>query len=278
MRVPSPLHFAYLRTLSCSGLMRQADGKVTAKYCRARWCCVCNAIRSAKLMVAYSPELESWTDGTFLTLSRPNVRGKNLYGELRLNRKALQKVMAKARRGGWVFRAVLKVEVTYNPMKGTYHPHFHLMVDSRAVADELLRLWMAANPTAHRSGQDVRKCHSPLELFKYVTKLLVKGLEGEQTTPHPAVLDTIFRAMKNLRTMQPLGFRVAGAAVLPEDETLQLDASTLSPISRPEPFDWEWVDWLHDWVDKGTGEVLADFSPTLAQLKLLNRIRRDGLG
>jgi hypothetical protein len=113
-----------------------------------------------------------------------------------------------------------------------------------------------------------------MELFKYVTKLLVKGLDGKQTAPPAYALDTIFKALKGLRTIQPMGFKLSAAVVVAADETLQLDAATLSPISRPEPVKVEWVSWLTDWVDKSTGEVVSDYSPKLAHLELLARIRR----
>jgi len=178
------------------------------------------------------------------------------------------------RTDGLVYRGVRKLEVTHNRAERTYHPHLHLLLNSRAAGDAMVRRWLLANPTASPDAQDCRPADSPLELFKYVTKLLVKGLDGLQTTPPAYALDTIFKALKGLRTVQPMGFKLSAAVVVAADETLQLDAATQSPISRPEPVKVEWVSWLYDWVDKGTGEILSDYSPKLAHLEMLARIRR----
>ena len=278
----SPLRFAYLRTLTCAGVLKQDGATLTAKYCKARWCPVCSAIRTAKLMVAYAPELLAWmekAEPTFVTLSRPNVKGDRLNGEIRLLLADFVLLAKNIRRtDGIAFRAVRKLEVTHNREDNTYHPHLHLLTDSKAAGDAMVKRWLLAHPTASPDAQDCRPADSPMELFKYVTKLLVKGLDGKQTTPPAYALDTIFKALKGLRTIQPIGFKVAAAVVLAADETLQLDAATLSPISRPNPVRWEWMTELYDWVDKETGEILSDYSPKLTWVELLARIRSDGLG
>lgn len=276
----TPLRFAYRRTLSCAAVLRQNDGVVTGKYCNARWCVVCTRIRTAKLMTKYLPEIETWAEPTFVTLTRPNVTGKRLNSEVRAVNASLRQVGQNVRRGdGLTFRAIRKLEVTYSFKRNDFHPHHHLLVDSRAAANALVERWLEANPTAKRAAQDVRPCTSPVELFKYCTKLVVKGLDNERTAPPPWALDTIFKALKGLRTVQPMGFKAAAGVsdtVLDGDGTVTLDASTPAPLTGTVPAAFSWVSWLHDWVDKDTGEVLSDFSPDLKWLELLARIRRDG--
>lgn len=274
LNVPdSPLRFGYRRTLECASTLWQTGDKVVAKYCRARWCPVCSAIRTAKWTVAYAPELATWTDSHFVTLSRPNVKAANLNGELRSLGVAFVLLAKNVRRtDGIAFRAVRKLEVTYNRDSNTYHPHLHLLVDSKAAGEAMIRRWLAMNPTAKPEAQDCRPADSPMEVLKYCTKLLVKGLDGKQTMPPAHALDTIFKALKGLRTVQPMGFKVPALAVVADDEALELDASTPAPTFSPEPV--EWVPWLYDWVDKATGEVVADYSPSLSWAEVLARISR----
>lgn len=277
----TPLRFAYRRTLNCAGVLYQSGAVVSAKYCNARWCVVCNRIRTAKLMVRYLPDVRGWKEPMLVTLTRPNVGAAQLHGEVRSVVATLRQVGQNVRRGdGVAFRAVRKLEVTYNYRRNDFHPHHHLLVDSRAAADALVKRWLEANPDANPNAQDVRPCTSPIELFKYVTKLVVKGLDSERTAPPPWALDNIFKALKGLRTVQPMGFKCAGAAaaddVVDGDGELVLDASTPAPLERTEPATWQWVSALYDWIDMSTGEVLADYSPDLNWLRLLARIRRDG--
>jgi thiol-disulfide isomerase/thioredoxin len=267
----SPLRFGYRRTLECASVLKRVGDKVVAKYCRARWCPVCSAIRTSKLTVAYGPELATWTAPYFVTLSRPNVKAANLNGEIRSIQKAFVLLAKNVRRtDGIALRAVRKIEVTYNQQTKSYHPHFHILVDSKAAAEALYARWLAVNPTASPKAQDCRPATGWAECLKYCTKLLVKGLDGKTTTPPAHALDAIFKALKGLRTVQPMGFKVPALAVVADDEALQLDASTPAPDFSSDKV--EWVPWLYDWVDKATGEVIADYSPSLEWAETLSRI------
>jgi len=272
----TPLRHSYLATLACAATLRQEGGVVAGKYCGNRWCVVCNRIRTAKLWRTYAPELAGWADAQFVTLTLPNVKGSALHGEVRRLLKALTAVKRGVRRtDGLTFRAVRKLEVTFNVHRWDYHPHLHLVVDGSAAADALVRRWLAMNTDASPKAQDVRPATNPAELFKYVTKLCTK-IEGKHTTPPPLVLDTIFKALRGLRAIQAMGFKVSAdaEAMTDADGTLALDASTPAPALATERTDWEWLGGaVQDWVNLSTGEVLADHTPTPAHLRLLANVR-----
>lgn len=272
----TPLRHSYLATLACAGTLRQEGGVVAGKYCGNRWCVVCNRIRTAKLWRTYAPELAGWADAHFVTLTLPNVKGSALHGEVRRLLKALTAVKRGVRRtDGLTFKAVRKLEVTFNVHRWDYHPHLHLVVDGSAAAHALVRRWLEMNPDASPKAQDVRPATNPAELFKYVTKLCTK-IEGKQTTPPPAVLDTIFKALRGLRAIQAMGFKVSAdaEAMTDADGTLELDASTPAPAVATERTEWEWLGGaVQDWVNLSTGEVLADHTPTPAHLRLLANVR-----
>jgi hypothetical protein len=255
------------------------DGvKVQGKYCRNRWCLVCNRIRTAKLIAAYLPEMATWPDPHFVTLTIPNVEGPQLHAAIRKMITAVRPIARAIRHtDGLELRAVRKLETTYNPRRRDYHPHLHLIVSNRAAAAALVRRWLALNSDANSDAQDVRPCYGPgamKELFKYFTKLIVKGLDGERTAPPPRVSDTIFKAVKGLRTFQPMGFK-SRVTVDADDETLELDAGTVSPIPPDSRglIRWQWIG--DDWMDYGSGELLSGFTPSDSIRELVKRITAD---
>jgi hypothetical protein len=278
----TPLRFAYASTARCAAELVQDGTKVQGKYCRQRWCLVCNRIRTAKLIAVYQPEMAMWPDAHFVTLTVPNVQGPQLHATIRTMLAAVRPIARAVRHtDGLELRAVRKLETTYSPRVRNcgrdYHPHLHLIVSNGPAADALVRRWLAAFPEANADAQDVSRCDGPKaqrELFKYFTKLTVKGLDGKHTAPHPMVLDTIFKAVKGLRTFQTMGF-VSRVTVDDDDEALELDAGTVSPI-KPDSrgrIRWHWIG--DDWLDYGSGELLSGFTPSDTLRELVNRITAD---
>jgi hypothetical protein len=274
----TPLRFAYASTARCADELVQDGTKVQGKYCRQRWCLVCNGIRTAKLIAAYLPEMTLWPDPHFVTLTIPNVQGPQLHGTIRKMLDAMRPIARAVRHtDGLELRAVRKLETTYNPRRRDFHPHLHLVVSNGPAADALVRRWLAAFPTADAKAQDVRRCEGPgamKELFKYFTKLVVKGLDGERTAPHPMVLDTMLKAVKGLRTFQPM-WLASRVTVDADDETLELDTGTISPIPPDSRglIRWKWIG--DDWLDYGSGELLSGFTPSDKLRELVNRITAD---
>jgi hypothetical protein len=274
----TPLRFAYASTARCAAELVQDGTKVQGKYCRQRWCLVCNGIRTAKLRAAYQPEMALWPDPHFVTLTIPNVQGPQLHAMIRTMLAAVPRIARAIRRtDGLDSRSLRKLETTYNPRRRDFHPHLHLVVSNGPAADALVRRWLAAFPAADAKAQDVRRCEGPgamQELFKYFTKLVVKGMDGERTAPHPMVLDTMLKAVKGLRTFQPMGF-VSRVTVDAGDEALELDTGTISPIPPDSRglIRWQWIG--DDWLDYGSGELLSGFTPSDKLRELVNRITAD---
>jgi hypothetical protein len=272
----SPLRFSYASTMRCASTLSQDGAEITGKYCRQRWCLVCNRIRTAKLIGAYLPEMATWADPHFVTLTVPNVEAAQLHNAVRTMLATMPRLARGIRRtDGLELRAIRKLEVTWNPRRRDYHPHLHLIVDGRATADALVRRWLAVNPDANPAAQDVRSCSGPgamKELFKYFTKLLAKGIDGERTAPPPRVLDTMFKAVRGLRTFQPMGFV---APKLDDDEAMTLNSTTTSPDPTRELVKWEWAGELADWMDYSTGALLSGYEPPETMRELVRRIRTD---
>ena len=67
---------------------------------------------------------------------------------------------------------IRKIEVTYNEIENTFHPHFHFIQSDYKSAHALQSLWLKQFNNANIKGQDIREIdttneNSFIELFKY---------------------------------------------------------------------------------------------------------------
>lgn len=261
-RLDSPLKKSYLNTFYCASELVQDGKKLTGKYCNNRWCLVCNRIRTAKLINGYKIPLEDLQEKQFVTLTIPNVPGEKLAGAIREMLRELRRIQNKVlRERKTPIFGIRKLEVTYNAIRGDFHPHFHLVVSKYQVALDLVSEWLKTWPTARSPAQDIRPADmaATMELFKYFTKLLAKGSKsggppGSRIVP-PGALDTIFQAMRGLRVFQPMGIKKDIA-----EDIEDIQAEVFEALDPDQVKTWRWQ--THDWIDQETGEVLADYSPS----------------
>jgi len=207
----------YRRTLQCSGEIHvMPDGRAVSNYCKNRWCIVCNRIRTAVTIKKYSPILSTWSDAYFVTLTVRNVTGNELGRAVSDMVSTFQKIAGtlkkRAQRGkGAKFVGVRKFECTANAGRDDYHPHFHIIVRGEANAHALRRAWLNANLGYARSvAQDVRKAdvNKSIELFKYVSKLVVKIEGGSARGVYADMQNVIFESIRGIRTLQSFGFKL----------------------------------------------------------------------
>lgn len=127
----SSLKDSYFRTLTCCSKLTQTGNKITSQYCGARWCLVCNRIRTAKMINKYEPHLAQMYQPHFVTLTIPNITGD--VRELKYCVQQLQKFCRRAfdrlRKQGIKFKGFRKIEISFNAEKNSYHPHIHFLVD-----------------------------------------------------------------------------------------------------------------------------------------------------
>ena len=257
----SELEKSYRNTVYCANSLRQSSsGSLTARYCGNRWCLVCCRIQIARSIHRYIGELDSWSDKMFVTLTIPNVPGHKLREAIDLLLRAVPQISRAIKRTDCLpFRAIRKVECTYNLRRNDYHPHLHLVVEGQAQAEALIRRWLKLFPDARKAAQDSRPCGAgeALELFKYFTKLVTKTSEGH-SRPIPVVaLDVIFTAMRGRRVYQPVGFTLTGLRDQAEEAQASLARQAVAPSRIGESIDWQWSQLLADWVDFRTGELLT---------------------
>lgn len=267
----SPMLGTYYRALGCSDTLIQEDGKLHTKYCKSRICVVCGAIRTAKAMKTYLPVIRGW-ESYLVTLTIPNVKGyllrKTIDEMLKKFKGAQRSIKRKI-----FFKGLRKLEVTYNPERDDYHAHFHCVVDGFTKAQWLREEWMKRNPTARAVAQDVRRCNKKTlkEVFKYSMKILASDEDDKNQDPHlyPHAVDTIVRALHRRRTYQNFGFNLPKEF---DEDDFDGEALAAPDGEVGDGAEWTWIQEIHNWVNKATGELLSEYKPSVRRLKFLERL------
>ena len=126
---------SFRNTLHCLDEMIIENGKMHGKFCKNRFCLVCNSFRKASLINRYLPVVNKWSDPHFVLLTRQSVRAKYLEPTmdemLKVFKKIINKYTKRHQRGmGTNLIGLRTFECNFNPIKGTYNPHFHIIVAS----------------------------------------------------------------------------------------------------------------------------------------------------
>lgn len=247
----SDLKKSYWSSWHCSNILLQDQQKVTGKYCNNRWCIVCNRIRTAKLIQGYEPVISKFKNPYFVTLTIPNVSENELRQRIQSMITCLiliNKGLRKIKKG---LKAIRKIEVTYNDRLNNYHPHLHLIVEGQKNAENLINLWLKYNPESDKRGQDMRIAdeNSMIELFKYSTKLTVSGNKKKMIPAYNQ--DVIYKALKGLRTYQPIGIKKEVSENIDELQSQRID-DIIAKIDV-----WVWNQELKDWINS-SGEFLTE--------------------
>jgi len=259
----SPLKKAYNNTLYCATELKQDGDKITAKYCKNRWCMVCNRIRVGKCINGYMPELKKLQDPQFVTLTIPNVKAAELRLAIRSMKLAWNAIYKKLHRQlqkmKIKFIGIQKLECTYNADQDNYHPHFHFIIEGKVIAQTIVAEWLDRFPECESIAQHVTKAdeNSMRELFKYFSKIVTKG------AIYVPAMDVIFRSMQGYKVYQPFGIRPVN------DEPDDLEAITLEEYADQ----LTWWKWKHnDWYSDRTGEPISNFRDTANIDKLFDSL------
>lgn len=282
----SNLTKSYWNTYHCARILTlKSDGKVSGHYCKNRWCLVCNSIRTAQLINRYGPIMEGWEDRHFATLTIPNVTADQLPSAVRFMQELFVRVKnrlkVRAHRGQCPkFEGLRKLEVTYNPERNDFHPHYHFICSTAEAARQLVACWLEAYNASFEAaiwgeasalGQDVRPADSGAcqELFKYFSKV-ISGSKKSERYVYADALDVIFNAVKGTRVFQPFGFKAPALELEPEAEEAAALAGLEEAEAEAEAYalaEYTWSQEASDWqreglaVDLETGEVSEEAQP-----------------
>jgi hypothetical protein len=247
----------YWDTYHCSDIVTVEGDKAKSRFCRKRWCVICNRIRTAHLVQTYYPTLKTWPDKQFVTLTVPNPKLAELKDTLSQMYQAFTQIKDSERKANRKLVGLRKLEVTYNRHEDTYHPHFHLVTESSRSCDQIIKKWLKKFPDAKEVAQDSRTAddHSCFELFKYFTKLTSNS--GKDKMLSVAALDNIFLALDGVRVFQPFGFVAHKEVPAPEDVTLGKDEQELV-----DTWEYKYLQELHDWYCLESGDALTGYEPS----------------
>jgi len=259
----SPLKKSYWHTHYCSKTLYQNGQKLTASYCGHRWCLVCNRIRAAKLINGYKEPFSKLVNPHFVTLTIPNCEGENLKSVIDGMTKNISKIQRnikdrlKQNDSSLRVIGVRKLEITWNCYTNEFHPHFHLIVESKEVSRMFVNDWLKKYPTATKEAQDFRECNngSMIELFKYFTKIVSSTKEDSKRYTTVEALDTIFQSMRNKRVFQPFG-GLKKVNVSDDISGIRSEDLTEDYFTIREYWEWNGQDWTT------TEHKLCGFEPT----------------
>lgn len=198
-------------------------------------------------------------DRQFVTLTFPNIQGQILRQVINEMISNFQRIKNKMRMRDQVkIKGIRKIEVTYNPTRGDFHPHFHIVMEGKDQAEQLLCEWLIRYPKAVDKAQKVKPANegSIFELLKYTAKLIHKDdytkLDNGQVQIgiHAKALDTIFQALYCKRTYQGFGIK----AKLNEDIS-ELKSEVYEEITSDIDI-WKWDQDNSDWIST-YGELLT---------------------
>lgn len=264
----SNLTQSYWNTFHCNRSLSASDGRVSANYCNARWCLVCNRIRIAKMINGYVTPLSQLKDAWFVTLTVPNCLGGNLRAvidEMNHIFKSIMEAMKKRKQReakSYQIKGIRKLECTYNAVTESYHPHFHLLIEGEECARDIISEWLKRNSKCSEKAQDMRKADERcrIELFKYFAKIVTKTKDGNYGV-YVSSLDVIFTAMRGLRVFQPIGIKKVS------EDVDQIISEQINDIPDSH---YEWCET--DWFDVFTGESLTGYEADDAMRDLISRL------
>jgi plasmid rolling circle replication initiator protein Rep len=260
----SPLKHQYINCQDCSSILNAQGDKLTSRYCGNRFCKICNRIRTGKLINGYGDQLLTLSDPQFLTLTIPNVSALDLRDTVKKMGKTIRKIQDNRRKANLpLITGVRKLECTYNTDLNNYHPHYHFIIDSELIANEVIEAWLNFYPNANIKAQKTVTATDCKELFKYFTKLTSKtgdqyknGSKLIDAWHFPEAIDLIFQAIAHLRIIQPMG-----GLKMVKDDVEELQAIDLDETVKIEP-GINLYNWHNDnWVDFTTGEQFTSFKP-----------------
>ena len=264
----STMRQQYWNTFHCARVLDQENQTLSGKYCNARWCTGCNRIRTAKLINGYSEQLNNLDEKYFVTLTTKTLpgNGKDLKDIIELMHKNFHTIKDCMRKRKTPIIGIRKLECTFKPKENKFHPHYHLIVQGKEVAESIIQLWLLMFKDASRAGQDMKPAdsNSTKELFKYFTKMITeqKNDSGDSVRGfHVESLDVIFTAMKGKRVFQPMGIKKVS------EDVQERDNWTVESLT-PQYKSWMFDDAKGDFLDR-SGQTLTGFvpSPIIKQLR-----------
>lgn len=277
----SELFSSYLNTIYyCQSMYSQDGYKITSKYCNNRHCYSCNRIRAGKLINSYTPFINFMkqdSDMWFVTLTIPNVSAGELRESIEDMKRTFVYIKDCLRKEKMKIVGLRKLECTHNHQADTYHPHFHLLIKGKDVAEAIKSRWLSYFKNANEMAQDIRQAddNSVKELFKYFTKFWSRAKNGD----HGVLIDyraqdIIFNSIRGMRIFQPYGLKVfkqeTGADIDQSEEVENFKASFFDIAPQENTFYFNPA--TLNYFSPDTAEEIIEYRMSEKDQHLLERI------
>lgn len=274
---------AYWNTYHCQSKLVSNNGKLYGNYCKNRFCSTCCANRKADLINKYYPIIKEWDEPHFVTLTFKSTKESELKRHINGIKKNFTRVLNRCKkrhqRGkGIKVMGIKSLECNFNPKLKLTTPLSYYST-KQSYSPTIKKEWLIQNrptdPKAYKykyvspKAQDIKKIedldHQLVEVIKYGAKIFTEpDVKNKKSGVAPFVyikaLDTIYTAMKGKKLFDSFGFN------LPQQNKEEVPAQLLSEFNQ-----WYYDIELNDWIDTETGEILANFTPTVGLEFLLNQ-------
>lgn len=195
----------YWKAYHCANVFLKIGNRIHTERCKQRFCQNCARIQAADITNGYKAPLETLRNEDSLymvTLTRPNVRGRELSNEIKNMVKTFQKIKDALRKAKTPLNGFRKIECTHNIQKNTYNPHFHILVQGQTTAESLLSSWLKHNPRATRKAQNISLIDSD-DYMREISKYAAKDPVSNEATAEAAII--MYKSMRGKRIYQPFG-------------------------------------------------------------------------
>ena len=257
---------AYWNTYHCQSNLISADKRFFGRYCKNRFCNICNSIRKAELINKYFPIIKTWKESKFMTLTVRAVSGNQLYKRVRTIKKKFAQIIdllnKRHQRGKGIKPiAIVSLECNFNPRDKTYNPHLHLLVPNQEIENRIFWEWRKKWKKDEVSiwAQHFRKVKNTeqdmIETIKYGAKIFTSpDMKRKSKLPpqiYAAALDNIHASFKGIQIFMTYGIK------LPRQQKKSISMKTLLNYEE-----WDFNPNIGNWVNINTGEILSDYKPS----------------
>lgn len=267
-------------TYYCQNKVLYKNGVIYSEYCKNRFCLTCLAKRKAILIEKYYPILKTWdNDLYFVTLTHLACTHKYLNTQTSILTNTLKKITNRykkryERSTGNKFRGLRSLECNFNPIRKTYNPHFHIIVESKEMAQQLRVDWIneLGEKRANPKAQHIRKVesleHDLIETIKYGGKIFsepkaVKGiLQNKYKGVYAKAFYYIMKSFESRRLFAHFGFEVP--------EHLKTKETIITTIKNGSTLTY--LPSIKDWINLETSSLLTGYRPTKELIALLSNI------
>ena len=257
---------SYRNSYYCLNHLQTQNGKAHGKFCKNRFCLVCMSIRKAKHINRLLPVVQKWDDPYFVTLTCKSQKRLNLKKWIKALSRAFNLIIDRLtkryyRGKGSKPIGIRCLECNFNPIKGTYNPHLHLIVVSKEMAKVFIQEWLKTWTAkfTHPDAQDMRPIAKSIddlkETIKYGAKIftdpdMVKNKRSKSPKIYAAALHQIYKAMKGRNLISTFGFKQTKILDSPPDLSTNMDDCIQ---------EWFYEKSITDWVNSDTGQVMTQY-------------------